>query len=331
MRLSAIILSCIAIPAVVGAQPRLIRLGVPDSSPDVFSRIVDARELADGRILVADRRERRLAVVSFTGEPARAIQGVGFGALVRMDGDSTALIEAGSGRWVMLKGAEVVSVMSPANATVRLAPFPIAVTPKFAYGFVFPPDGLGATAHDTMALTRVSRSLPRVDTIASMAAPSATRTADSSQAPKAYTVHISLGPRSAGEQAAVFTDGWIAIARLRPYRVDWIDPAGQLRRGTPLPQETDSIPPFTTTSPILSELAPALEQSPLGELVVRRFSSGPNAEQRYDIVDRTGRLVAQVIVPPREVLVAIGKSHLYTARTGEDGKDRLRRYVWPGR
>jgi hypothetical protein len=332
MKLRAIVPSLLMMSAALAAQPRQIRLGPADSSPDAFSRIVDARELADGRVIIADRRERRLAVVSFSGAPARAIQGVGSGTLIRMDGDSTALIEASSGRWVMLKGSEVVGMMSPVNITVRLTPFPIGITPLHAYGFVFPPGGLGATTHDTMALTRVSRGGGGVDTIALVAAPNASRSSDSSLAPKVYTVNISLGPRTAGEQASVFPDGWIAMARLRPYRVDWIDPSGRLRPGQPLLAESqDSLPPFTTISPILADLAPALKQGPAGELLIRRWSNASNSEQRYDVVDRTGQLVSQIVLPPRETLVAIGKAHLYTVKTGENGKDRLRRYVWPTR
>ena len=332
MKLRTLIPSLFLIPVALAAQPRLMRLGDADSSPDAFSRIVDARELADGRVIIADRRERRLAVVSFSGAPARAIPGVGSGTLIRIDGDSTALIEAASGRWVLLKGSEVVGVMSPVNITVRLTPFPIGITPSHAYGFVFPPTGLGATTHDTMALTRVSRGGGGVDTIALVAAPNASRASDSSLAPKVYTVNISLGPKTAGEQASLFPDGWVGLARLRPYRIDWIDPSGRLRRGQPLLAESqDSLPPFTTISPVLGDLAPALEQGPAGELLIRRLPTTSNPEQRYDVVDRTGQVVSQIVLPPREILVAIGKAHLYTVKTGEDGRDRLRRHAWPTR
>jgi hypothetical protein len=133
-----------------------------------------------------------------------------------------------------------------------------------------------------------------------------------------------------GEQAAVFDDGWIAIARLRPYRVDWIDPAGRMRFGKPLPHPADdSTPPFTSLFETLNDLTPALKHGPAGELVIRRYPSPSEPVQRYDVVDRTGELVAQIILPPRETLLGVGKAHLYTAKTGDDGKQRLRRYAWP--
>jgi hypothetical protein len=52
-------------------------------------------------------------------------------------------------------------------------------------------------------------------------------------------------------------------------------------------------------------------------------------ENRYDIVDRTGRLVRGVTLPENQRLVGVGRSGAYVAETDEDGIQRLRRHPWP--
>lgn len=332
---TAFILSLI--PAVADAQTNVIRLGPPDSLAEPFTRIVALRELSDQRVLIADRREKRLAVVSFGGLPTRTIGklGNGFGEylavgpLLAMDADSTAMIDASAGQWMLLKGSEPVSMASPASLLRRAAPFPFGVSPTHVYGFTLPSSGLGATAHDTMALIRVSRQTNSVDTITRLAAPSAKQTVDTAPNQKLIVKHISIPTTTMGEQATLFDDGWIALARLNPYRVDWIDPSRAVHYGKPLSASGDSTPPFTALAATLSDLSPALFKGPSGELLIRRIPTATNPEQRYDVIDRYGNLSAQIAMPPRETLIGVGAAHLYTLRTGEDGKEQLRRYAWP--
>src|SRR4051812_16823067 len=106
MKPRVFVLSTLFLPAVLAAQPRVVRLGAFDSTPDKFTRIVAMRELADGRVIVADRREVLIAAVSFDGAYSRSIGSVGSGAgqyraagpLLPMDGDSTALIDGTAGQ-----------------------------------------------------------------------------------------------------------------------------------------------------------------------------------------------------------------------------------------
>src|ERR1044072_6523425 len=109
MKLRVFVLTSLFAPSVIAAQPRVVRLGAFDSTPDKFTRVVALRELADGRAIIADRREVLVAAVSFDAAYSRSIGSVGSGAgqyraagpLLPMDGDSTALIDGAAGQWML--------------------------------------------------------------------------------------------------------------------------------------------------------------------------------------------------------------------------------------
>src|SRR6185436_12515924 len=111
---------------------------------------------------------------------------------------------------------------------------------------------------------------------------------------------------------------WVAIARMDPYRVEWIAPDGKRIRGEPLPFERVRLddreqrgfverqamrgggPPRDPKSfpewpaimpPFLTE---ALLPAPDGRLWIRRPQTVANLEPPYDVVDRRGRLIARV-------------------------------------
>lgn len=49
---------------------------------------------------------------------------------------------------------------------------------------------------------------------------------------------------------------------------------------------------------------------------------------RYDVVDREGRLDAILILPPNEAVVGFGRSSVYVVETSELDLQRLRRHPW---
>jgi hypothetical protein len=68
--------------------------------------------------------------------------------------------------------------------------------------------------------------------------------------------------------------------------------------------------------------------SPSGEGWVERY--GPAGEPlRYDVFNRSGARVRQVVLPAERRLVAFGKGTIYLARTDADGLQWLERYVYP--
>src|ERR1043165_5082739 len=98
---------------VVGLKP-------PTITPGEFPRIVSPRELADGRLLISDKGENRIRLVSFDGKPAIQLGHVGAGpdeyraagALVPLPGDSTALIDPRNGRWLIFVGGQIAGAVT---------------------------------------------------------------------------------------------------------------------------------------------------------------------------------------------------------------------------
>ena len=360
----------ICAPALAAQAPRAVPLGTPDiTSPEEFTRVISVRELSDGRLLVSDRRDNRVVVLDFAGR-ATQIGRVGSGPgeyrsaglLIPFGGDSTAMFDGPAGRWLILSGDRPVATIAPDDPRAKHGSMSVGIGREYLYACKFPPEGLHATSDPVVSLIRISRSTGRIDTIAQLAGQSVRFRGDRGGGDRPRVVSLSISPWSAGDQALLFPDGSIGIARVDPYRVDWLMPDRTLRRGPalgdgavpftnaekvafmeraargtgrpPLPPESRSdwpaeIPPFTSASAMLGDPSPALTASPEGHLVVRRTQTSAHPNQRYDVVDRTGLLKHQLTLRADERLIGIGARHAYTIVTDADGIQRLRRYRWP--
>ena len=84
-------------------------------------------------------------------------------------------------------------------------------------------------------------------------------------------------PLAGGEEPILFPDGWVAIARIDPYRVDWRSPDGQWTHGAPLPFTTVRLDArereafarshrWARGLPTWPETAPAFDVSPCSPL-----------------------------------------------------------------
>ncbi len=162
-------------------------------------------------------------------------------------------------------------------------------------------------------------------------------------------------PFTGFEQATLFPDGWVAIARLDPYRVDWRAPNGQWLRGSPIPIETIQVdgrekraylarmwnPPATPPDPsTISDwptTVPAFEalrgsvvlNTPGGELLIARTPTARQPGRHYDVIARSGNRTAQLLLPEGERVVGFGSGTVYVAVTDDDGIQRLQRHPWP--
>jgi hypothetical protein len=153
-------------------------------------------------------------------------------------------------------------------------------------------------------------------------------------------------PLNAQEHAELFPDGWLAAARLEPYRVDWRSPDGQWIRGAPLPFRavpmtdrekrayaernswaTDAtdwpevLPPFDRTPP-------PLLTAPDGLLLIHRLPTADQRDTRYDVVDRHGVLLGQLVMAPNQRLLGFGARSVYVITIDDDGIQRLSRHAW---
>ena len=174
------------------------------------------------------------------------------------------------------------------------------------------------------------------------------------------------GPYSGRDEWAVTDDGRVGIARYRDYHVEWLsvgaDPVvgppvryepveigraeqeawadqmatrglvvevenGRRRVGRPPRPDIDRqefpevMPPF---------LSGAASVSPNGELWVERARAA-DAEQRvYDVFDRNGRLVRQVVTPANVRILGFGDRTAYAARIDDDDLEWLEVYRMEG-
>jgi hypothetical protein len=145
------------------------------------------------------------------------------------------------------------------------------------------------------------------------------------------------------EAARLFADGWTAIVRVDPYRVDWRAPDGRWTLGRALPLRAvklssaekanyltrrpglrnatdwpDDVPPFEDPSTLLA--------APDGMLLVRRLPTLAEPGTRYDVIDRAGNRRTQIVLAANEHILGFGANSLYVIETDDDGIQRLRRH-----
>lgn len=364
-------MACLLITVTAGASPPLagfqrgetLGLGpATASSAAEFSGIVSVVELSDGRVLVADRREAHLVVLDLARGTATSVGRQGPGPaeylsihpVFPLGGDSAFMADITTRRW---------HIVAPVAGTVRLVS---GSSPAFEVttGVVVGADGSGyllsrlpqrfqgnANRPDSVVLARVSLATGSVDTVGWLLPRPATILTDVDGDGR-QRIRLFFRVLAPGEEAFLFQDGWVAVARLSPYRVDWRRPDGAWVRGTPLPfRETvvdqrekeayrrrlrdrggpagyppDGAPWARTVPPF--EDSP-LQASPRGDLIVRRTPTADDEATRYDVVDRTGRLARQITLAPNERIVGSGKHVVYVAVADDSGVERLRRHPWP--
>lgn len=349
---------------------KLRTIALPSASatlPAEFTIVSSVRELADGRLLVLDQAETKLVVADWKTGGVVQIGRTGSGPeeyampteLFSLGGDSTLIPDLQNGRWLLLKGASIVVTTAqdaPAIAAGARRPLGVDTLGHVIFskglGLGGGPSSIAAPGSDSLLLLRTARQTGRGDSVATLRARDAFIKIEGPKE-KPTSIEIRVHPLAAGELAALFPDGWVAIARLDPYRVDWIGPDGRLTRGQPLPFERvpldedeqrayvervamrsggpvrdpsaygkwpEIMPPFRTG---------ALLTAPDGRLWIRRVATAANPSPPYDIVDRRGALAARVIVDGEVEVVGFGRGVVYTVATDEDGIQRVQKRAMP--
>lgn len=355
------LLAALAFP---GQAPR----GLPPASARLsaeFTRIVGVRELSDGRVLIADGGDTRLVVADLAHNTTAPIgrQGGGpgeytsLGPLLVLGGDSSLMADRSARRWLLLDRDRIVSTLPPD------APALVATNGSLIgadrYGFVLgtrsspPPTGSSVIGRkDSVAGVRVALASGTADTVLRLRRPPARMNIQTDPKGRLTSVSINRPPFSIGEEAFVFPDGWLAVARLDPYRLDWRSPDGRWIHGPPLPfaevkldarERQAYIDRRTRESGKPLSLAPdeewpatipPFQASPLvglpdGNVLVARTPTADHPESWYDWVDRRGRLIAQLRLPANQRLAAVGQRGAYVVTTDDDGIQRLERHPWP--
>ncbi len=358
-------LAFLALPSAVAsaqAVPKLTLKPADAALDEDFSAIAAVTELRDGRVLVADPREGRLVLADLKAgtvtQVGRKGNGPGEyqvpGKVWPLKGDSGIMIGNFSRRWLLLRGALLAATI-PADDPALRAPGPVTVGAD-SLGYVFKssgprPGGATYTIGDSIVITRVSRASGKTDTIARLRGERSRTLSGPADSRGFFEFQVQHPPFSTAEAVVLGSDGWLAIARLDPYRIDWRSPDGQVTRGAPLrvtlakvtgrdrekviadnPVKPGSTPMVDFST--FPERVPPFQALPLrptndGRVLVARTVTASEPEARYDLVDRRGSLRGQLTLARNERIVDFGAKSVYTAVTDDDGIQRLRRHPWP--
>jgi hypothetical protein len=371
-RRSCVLLACVASTA-SGQQGKALKLPAPDKSHgEEFSVIAGVRELKDGRLLVSDSKDNRVVVVDFEKGTTTVIGRVGNGPgeypkvaeLVAMPGDSSMMPMDQGGTWMVFDGAQPPTRWTSDRSIGRQRFAMVAGFDRSGRMLVLSTSEsrtgiLGKDSLDAFVHTRESHQEQAVGkAVSPFGSPSASGAAAGARAES----KMELGGRAGGQRtgaglfmmdrAVLFPDGWIAIARLHPYRVDWRAPNGTTSAGAAIItdqkyNDNDKLAYLAREAETTGRPARSLEltynwpefippfnglQSPVfgppdGTLwIARTVSAG--LVNRYDVVDRKGQLSGVLTLPSGERIAGFGAKTIYTAKTDDNGIQKLRRHPW---
>ena len=205
-----------------------------------FTRISGVRELADGRLIVADQSEKTLFLIDPGWTTARPLARQGQGPLeyafpaaaLPFPGDSTLISDLIQRRLLLL---------DPSGAPIRTINLP----PALGFGADLKGDGQGnvysranalpdpaqmsSGPPDSAALLRWNLVSGRIDTAATVGLPRAESGASGGN------FFMMVQPMTPADDWAVTQSGWIGLARHTPFSVDWVGADGRQTRGAPIP------------------------------------------------------------------------------------------------
>jgi hypothetical protein len=335
MRAPACLVIAWCAPCVLGAQ---VNSPVPlkpaaGAIADVPNPVMSVRELADGTVLISYGRGVLVAnLKSGTKTPIPDLPG---GTLTQLTADSTLMLSRAG--WVLFDGVRPIGMLPSTNPTVAATQ---ALFGADSAGYVLAVIDW-QTVSDSLALVRMARANGARQVVAKVRMPPGVHAGEPGPA---YTV---------AEQGVLFLDGWIAVLRAGPYRVDWRSPLGQWIRGVPLPVAPIALderekaayiarsvrPPGLTTEAWMKEanwwpafvepfVGFALRTAPEGEVIVQRTPTADYPMPRYDVVNRRGEIVRQVKLEPNQRIIGFGRHDVFVL-TPMTGTARIDQHPWP--
>lgn len=308
------------------------------------------RELNDGRVLITESKPNaRLLIADFDKDSVSELEPLNgkwgeydylFG--IHALGNDSSMLIFPPHTWVTMYGTRIVDSLPISHAAL------IDEQGFDSTGFALVHLFDGASRRDSGNYAMVKR--PPKEAAASIAV------ANTAESGYIYPIHeMARGeqpPRYAWrspERVVLFKDGWVAVARHRPYRVDWRAPDGTWTKGGALPVKrvrvnnreksefrrrralTDfepvgvdkwprEVPPFLGDD----QLLPA----PDGTLWIPRTRTARHLEMRYDVVNRSGRLERQVTIGDADRILGFGKTFLYVVSHDSENKQHISRHRW---
>jgi hypothetical protein len=288
--------------------------------------IISLRELPDGRVLVSDKASNGVWVADFErnrvdlvrlGDQNSALFQAS-GRLFDLGGDSTLMVDGASGRLTVLHGAAFV------ESSVKVTGLGGAVVGADTLGTILFAKGANETdSTDLLYVGGPGRGLSRVTRYFTGHA----RHSKSVDSTRGYTiVQFRLAESDAIEQPAIHSDGWVAVARVSPLRVEWFPPSAGSSITVPV---RISGPGWVATSPFLMDLPnPAVFAAPDGTLLLQRVFERSDSLRYFDWVGRNGTK-SVFAIGSNQRIVGFGKASVFIISMMPNGDRTLVRHSWP--
>lgn len=218
-----------------------------------FSRVSGLRELADGRLIVADVREKLVQVIDLQRQTARRVSREGSGpgeyamptALFAMPNDQTLLVDLLNRRFLMIKPdgtpGETISPpqLSSGGGPVQVGGLVNARATDGRGRLYFQDLGIrpGGESPDSVAILRWAPGQTRLDTAAWVRGPRTTMSTTPG-AGGGGGMRITMGSAmvwAPQESWGVTADGRVARVQPDPYRVVWYDASRRASAGQAVP------------------------------------------------------------------------------------------------
>ncbi len=225
-------------PVPATAQKSLV-LAKPDAEyAEPFSQLTGVRELRDGRVLIADVRERNLLILDFKGGATKVgREGTGPGEyvtpmrIVALPGDSSAVWDGGNVRYLLVHpdgvtGKDFRIEGSRQGLGLSVRPLPRGVDARgniYFEGAAFHTNAAGElTPSDSVAVLRFDRIALRADTVAF--ARRAKGSGSVTPGPGGQGIMVLSGgahPLEPRDDWVALPDGRVAVVRGHDYRIDY--------------------------------------------------------------------------------------------------------------
>lgn len=240
-----------AVPALPAQQPTPLGRPVAEFE-EPFSRVSGLRELADGRVIISDQREKLVQLIDLQRQSARRIGREGSGpgeyalptTLLPMPNDQTLLVDMMNRRFLTIRPdgtpGDVISpptIAPPAGGGGPAAMVGGLVNPRGvdAQGRLYFQDlGIrpGQPSPDSVPILRWTPGQARVDTAAWVLGPQVNVSTTPARGGGGGGMRVMVGGApvwTPAEGWAVSANGQVARVQPNPYRVVWYDAS---RRGT---------------------------------------------------------------------------------------------------
>jgi hypothetical protein len=309
-----------------------------------FSSIASVVQLRDGRVLIVDSKDDRLALADFRSNGVTTVGRNGEGpreyrrlARVIPTNTDTVLIHASSRYLYYTPSGGLLDKIITDRALLMMTP--TGSDPSGRLYFQGPLMSFAKRrSHDSIPVYRVDRRTLRGDTVAWLRPGAATQMEAPQKSGGNMGLRLTDNPYRYLDGYGVLDDGTIIVARARDYSIEVIAPDGKRTKSGPNPFPKLPIPKAAReANPELPEFKPPMmyltsigdRTSPRGQFWLRRHTTNIDDAEELDIIDRTGRICGHVVMPRETTLRGFSQEWVYAARTDSDGLTYLQRYPYP--